>query len=199
MPWIQNVALSDIRKGQHIDAGVNSMLIQICDPPGDFPTPKHQFKEIHQFQDFAICQRDLQFFAYTLHLERLDHLLGRSVDDFVALTLFCVDHFAGTGLTPLQHDHHLTLRDLPLCGVEGQRAFFKELLCHGRWSKNALESDLLNLFLEIYEYLSKQCLLLINTFIYIKSSLLLFTVEQDDRFLRLLRMSAMCLNKKNEG
>jgi hypothetical protein len=30
MPWIQNVALSDIRRGFHIDAGINSMLIQIC-------------------------------------------------------------------------------------------------------------------------------------------------------------------------
>lgn len=49
-PWIQNVALSDIRRGLHIDAGPNSMLIQICDPPGDFPVPKHQFKEIHQFE-----------------------------------------------------------------------------------------------------------------------------------------------------
>jgi predicted protein tyrosine phosphatase len=58
MPWIQNVALSDIRKGQHIDAGVNSMLIQICDPPGDFPTPKHQFKEIHQFQFLDIEAKD---------------------------------------------------------------------------------------------------------------------------------------------
>ena len=50
MPWIQNVALSDIKKGFHIDPGVNAMLIQICDPPGDFPTPKYAFKEVHQFQ-----------------------------------------------------------------------------------------------------------------------------------------------------
>ena len=59
MPWIQNVALSDIRKGHHIDAGINSMLIQICDPPGDFPTPKHQFKEVHQFQFLDIEEKDL--------------------------------------------------------------------------------------------------------------------------------------------
>jgi hypothetical protein len=58
MPWIENVSLSDIRQGRHHDAGINSMLIQICDPPGDFPTPKHQFKEVHQFQFLDIEEKD---------------------------------------------------------------------------------------------------------------------------------------------
>jgi hypothetical protein len=58
MPWIQNVALSDIRKGHHFDAGINSMLIQIVDPPGDFPTPFHHFKEVHQFQFLDIEEKD---------------------------------------------------------------------------------------------------------------------------------------------
>ena len=58
MPWIQNIGLGDIRKGFHIDAGVNSMLIQICDPPGDFPTPLHTFKEVHQFQFLDIEAKD---------------------------------------------------------------------------------------------------------------------------------------------
>ncbi len=57
-PWIQNVALSDIRKGFHIDAGPNSMLIQICDPPGDFPTPAYKFKEVHQFQFLDVEEKD---------------------------------------------------------------------------------------------------------------------------------------------
>jgi hypothetical protein len=39
MPWIQNIGLSDVKRGLHFDPGVNAMLIQICDPPGDFPTP----------------------------------------------------------------------------------------------------------------------------------------------------------------
>ena len=59
MPWIQNVALSDIRKGFHIDPGPNAMLIQIVDPPGDFPTPKYSFKEVHQFQFLDIEEKDL--------------------------------------------------------------------------------------------------------------------------------------------
>lgn len=58
MPWIQNVAMSDIKKGFHIDPGPNAMLIQITDPPGDFPTPKYSFKEVHQFQFLDIEEND---------------------------------------------------------------------------------------------------------------------------------------------
>lgn len=58
MPWIQNISLGDVRKGFHFDPGVNSMLIQICDPPGDFPIPKFQFKEVHQFQFLDVEKND---------------------------------------------------------------------------------------------------------------------------------------------
>jgi predicted protein tyrosine phosphatase len=58
MPWIQNVALSDIKRGFHINPGENAMLIQIVDPPGDFPTPKYSFKEVHQFQFLDIEEKD---------------------------------------------------------------------------------------------------------------------------------------------
>jgi predicted protein tyrosine phosphatase len=57
MPWIENVACTDIPKANHHDAGPNSMLIQIMDPPGDFPTPKYKFKEVHQF-DFLDIEDD---------------------------------------------------------------------------------------------------------------------------------------------
>ena len=57
MPWIQNVALADIPKRHHIDAGENSMLIQIVDPAYEFPTPKYQFREVHQFE-FLDAERD---------------------------------------------------------------------------------------------------------------------------------------------
>ena len=56
-PWIQNVALIDVKSAHHFDPGPNSMLIQICDPPGDFPTPKYPFKEVHQF-DFLDIEAD---------------------------------------------------------------------------------------------------------------------------------------------
>lgn len=48
--WIQNVSMSDIRQGFHIDPGINSMLIQIVDPAYEFPVPKYQFREVHQFE-----------------------------------------------------------------------------------------------------------------------------------------------------
>ena len=59
MPWIQNIGLGDIKRGLHIDPGPNAMLIQIVDPPGDFPTPKYSFKEVHQFQFLDIEEKDL--------------------------------------------------------------------------------------------------------------------------------------------
>jgi hypothetical protein len=58
--WIQNVSMSDIRQGFHIDPGFNSMLIQIVDPAYEFPTPKYQFREVHQFQ-FLDAERDDNF------------------------------------------------------------------------------------------------------------------------------------------
>ena len=55
--WIQNVSLGDIKRGLHIDPGPNAMLIQICDPPGNFPQPHYKFREVYQF-DFLDVERD---------------------------------------------------------------------------------------------------------------------------------------------
>lgn len=57
MPWIQNVSMKDIKTGQHIEAGENSMLIQIVDPAHEFPAPLKKFKEVHQFE-FLDIERD---------------------------------------------------------------------------------------------------------------------------------------------
>ena len=57
-PWIQNVSLADIRKGHHIDAGINSMLIQIVDPDMEFPEPSYQFRETHQFKFLDVEKND---------------------------------------------------------------------------------------------------------------------------------------------
>lgn len=56
-PWIQNVSFADISKGFHINVGENSMLIQIVDPAMEFPTPKHNFKEVHKFE-FLDLEKD---------------------------------------------------------------------------------------------------------------------------------------------
>jgi predicted protein tyrosine phosphatase len=57
--WIQNIARDDVRKGFHFDPGINAMLIQIVDPPGDFPVPKYQFREVHQFEFLDVEETDV--------------------------------------------------------------------------------------------------------------------------------------------
>jgi predicted protein tyrosine phosphatase len=58
MPWIQNVAMSDIKKGFHINPGDNAMLIQIVDCGSEFPTPLYNFKEVHQFEFLDVEEKD---------------------------------------------------------------------------------------------------------------------------------------------
>lgn len=56
--WIQNVALSDIAQGHHVAVGGNAMLIQIVDPGMEFPTPRYQFREVHQFEFLDVEEND---------------------------------------------------------------------------------------------------------------------------------------------
>jgi predicted protein tyrosine phosphatase len=58
MPWIQNVALSDIKKGFHIDPGPNAMLIQIVDCGMEFPEPLYKFNHVAQFQFLDLEKND---------------------------------------------------------------------------------------------------------------------------------------------
>ena len=58
MPWIENVAASDIPIKFHHDAGENSMLISITDPASWRPTPAHKFKEIHHFEFLDVEKND---------------------------------------------------------------------------------------------------------------------------------------------
>ena len=48
--WIENVSWDNVKNGWHSDMGENAMLIQIADPATFFPSPKHKFKEVHQFE-----------------------------------------------------------------------------------------------------------------------------------------------------
>jgi predicted protein tyrosine phosphatase len=59
MPWIQNVAATDVSSGFHFDAGPNSMLISIADPAGWRPNAKHQFKERHDFEFLDVEKNDI--------------------------------------------------------------------------------------------------------------------------------------------
>jgi hypothetical protein len=92
-PWIQNVSLGDIPKGFHIDAGINSMLIQIVDPAMEFPTPKHQFKEIHQFEFLDLEQDDKwgeEFKVTDQQAEQLVKLLQHALDNRMNVIVHCV-------------------------------------------------------------------------------------------------------------
>jgi predicted protein tyrosine phosphatase len=93
MPWIQNVALSDIPKKHHVAVGENSMLIQIVDPCMTFPTPAHQFKEIHQFE-FLDLERDDkwgdEFKVTDTQAEQLVELLQHALDNRMDVIVHCV-------------------------------------------------------------------------------------------------------------
>ena len=58
MPWIENVAATDISTGFHHAAGPNSMLISIVDPADWRPEAKHQFKERHNFEFLDVEEKD---------------------------------------------------------------------------------------------------------------------------------------------
>lgn len=92
-PWIQNVSMGDIQKGFHIDPGFNSMLIQICDPPGNFPTPKYQFKETHQFQFLDVEEKDFvleeEMRCSQEQADELVRLLQHAMDKHMNVIVHC--------------------------------------------------------------------------------------------------------------
>lgn len=96
MPYIENCAADDVKNGQHHDAGPNSMLIQIMDPPGDHPTPKYQFKEIHYFEFLDIEDDDHaddpEMFISESQAKELVRLLKHALENKMNVVVHC---FAG--------------------------------------------------------------------------------------------------------
>ena len=94
MPWIQNVALSDIKKGFHIDPGINAMLIQIVDPCMEFPTSKYQFREIHQFEFLDLERDDMpdaeEFKVTDDQAAELVRLLQHALENRMNVIVHCV-------------------------------------------------------------------------------------------------------------
>lgn len=101
-PWIQNVSFSDIKQSRHIDAGPNSMLIQIVDPGMEFPEPVYLFKERHQFEFLDIEEdgltnngdgtwTDMSEFAITQEqAAELVRLLEHALDKRMNVVVHCV-------------------------------------------------------------------------------------------------------------
>jgi hypothetical protein len=88
MPWIQNVGISDIKRANHFEAGDNSMLIQICDPAYEFPTPMKQFKEVHQFE-FLDIEEDHEFACTPDQAAELVRLLQHALDNRMNVVVHC--------------------------------------------------------------------------------------------------------------
>lgn len=99
-PWIINASLDSVKSGQHYDAGVNSMLIQIKDPGSEFPIPKHKFREIHQFEFLDIESDGVTNFDNTIldfcefaitdqQAEELVRLLQHALDNNMNVIVHC--------------------------------------------------------------------------------------------------------------
>lgn len=97
MPFIENVAADDIPKRFHHDAGENSMLIQIMDTgTGWWPTPKHNFKEVHRFEFLDVEENDHvddeEMKISDSQAEQLVALLQHALDKKMNVVVHC---FAG--------------------------------------------------------------------------------------------------------
>ena len=93
-PWIQNVSFADIPKGHHIDAGINSMLIQIVDPAMEFPIPSYQFREVHQFEFLDLEAKDFaleeEMKITDAQAEQLVKLLQHALANKMNVVVHCV-------------------------------------------------------------------------------------------------------------
>ncbi len=94
MPWIQNVSLSDVRRGHHIRVGENAMLIQIVDPDMEHPEPMHNFKEVHQFKFLDIEENDEcidpNWKIQDEQAEQLVSLLEHALENKMDVVVHCV-------------------------------------------------------------------------------------------------------------
>ena len=94
MPWIQNVALSDVRNGFHFDPGPNAMLIQIVDPCMEFPQPLYQFRETHQFEFLDLERDDMpeaeEFKITDAQAAMLATLLQHALSERMNVVVHCV-------------------------------------------------------------------------------------------------------------
>lgn len=106
MLWIQNVSMADIMKGFHIDPGPNAMLIQIVDNDSEFPTPKHSFKEVHQFK--------------FLDVEDTDHVIDESMrcsQDQANKLVQLLQHAMDNQMTVIVHCHAGVCRSGAVCEI----------------------------------------------------------------------------------
>jgi predicted protein tyrosine phosphatase len=100
MPWIENVAASDVSLGFHHDAGPNSMLISITDPAGWRPEAKQQFKERHNFE--FLDAEDTDGFPDEAKIsdaqaEQIVKLLQRALENRMNVVVHCMAGICRSG------------------------------------------------------------------------------------------------------
>jgi len=88
MPLIENIPLENVAKGRHHDCGANSMLIQISDHDMAFPTPKHEFKEVHQFT-FLDIEEEGDFAITDIQAQELVRLLKHAWENRMNVVVHC--------------------------------------------------------------------------------------------------------------
>lgn len=92
-PWITNVAGYRVREGTHRNPGPNAMLIQITDPPGDFPQAKFPFLETYQFQFLDIEQDtpalDEEMRCQPWQAQQMADLLQRALNNNMNVIVNC--------------------------------------------------------------------------------------------------------------
>lgn len=99
--WIQNVAAADIPTGFHVAVKENSMLIQIMDPASAWwPTPKHPFKEVHQFEFLDAEDQDGfddDFKISDAQAAELVRLLQHALDNHMDVIVHCMAGLCRSG------------------------------------------------------------------------------------------------------
>ena len=98
--WIQNVSMTDIRLGFHIDPGFNSMLIQIVDPATEFPVPKYAFRETHQFEFLDAEDEDgfpEEAKISDAQAEQIVALLQHAIDNHMNVVVHCMAGLCRSG------------------------------------------------------------------------------------------------------
>lgn len=98
--FIENVAADDIRSGFHYDAGPNAMLISITDPAGWKPLPKHDFKEVHEFE--FLDAEDEDGFPDECKIqdeqaEQIIALLNRALENHMNVVVHCMAGICRSG------------------------------------------------------------------------------------------------------
>lgn len=101
MPWIENVAAADVPMRFHHEAGPNAMLIQIMDPaPSWWPTPAHEFKEVHRFE-FMDVERDDKWpdeaKITPAQAEEIVRLLQHALDNRMNVVVHCMAGLCRSG------------------------------------------------------------------------------------------------------